>query len=156
MELFTFNKTQNMFCWRKCLSFIKTIAGLSFLLTFMACDKKSVNFHLVWETMNNIMNLLLNMKHTISHALGYGPDANGIFVDHSLNLSIEFEYYFLFKTIGVRLLSCCTFLISFGLDVFSNPLHYAQIDMKPVKYLSLCFHYECQNVYHDDSKFLKK
>ena len=76
-------------------------------------------------------------KHRHSHVSGYGPDwLVGIIVNHGLDLTKKFRSSFLIRTIRVKLLGSCTFII--------------------MKSSYWSFQYKCQIAQHTVFKFLEE
>ena len=107
-----------------CSSLLKSFSLLSFLLSFMACDKNCI-FLIFYATyrMSSRTTCLIRHSHIYSYRLA------GIVVNHGLDLINKLMRSFLLRTIRVMLQSCSTFVITIGLiQFFLNPLQYPHID----------------------------
>ena len=73
----------------------------------------------ILDMLNIFMHYLPDKKLWHSHVSCYGPNwFAGIIVNHGLDLTNKFRHSFFMRTIRVKFLSCCTFVISFGLISF--------------------------------------
>ena len=105
---------------------------LSFLLSFMTCEKVELFSLLVWQIPNVFMHNLPEKKLIYSYVSGYGSDwLDGIIVNDGQDLRKKFGSSLTIKMIRLRFPSCSTFLITIGLfQLFWNPLHSTQVDMQ--------------------------
>ena len=109
-----------MFCWKGCLSLLKSFAARS-----SSClSQKLALSGIEWEIPNVFMHYLPDEKLRHSHVSDYEPNwLAGIVINHGLDLTTNFRSSFLTWTIRVRLRCSRTFVITTGLDqFFSNSL----------------------------------
>ena len=95
-KLFSFEKSQRIFGWLRCLSLFKSFATRWFFLSFLACDKIFAIFHLVWEMHNIFMHYQPDRKLSHCYVPGYGLTwLAGIIVKHGLDFTNKFGRLFL-------------------------------------------------------------
>ena len=128
-------KNQNMFGQRVCLSLLKSFTARSSLLFFMACDKKW-SFFILYEKygMFSCTTCLIRNSDT---PMILAMDLIDLLRSWSMRDWIsakKFENSFLIGTNRVRLLSCCTFVITVEfIHLFPNSFLYPQIGTKTLK-----------------------
>ena len=105
-----------------CLNLLKSFSARSFLWSFMICDK-NWPFFILYEKywISSCSRCLIRNSHV---PVCWPAWFARIVVNHSLALTNKFGSSFLIRMIRLRLPSCYTFVITFGIiELFSNPMY---------------------------------